>query len=533
MNTRQKFQRLKLCGRALLTAMLFFAVSSVFADVPSRVINIMAGVHSYDMNPHTADYTNEAQLFTGLYEGLFSYDPVNLSPTPALCESYTISRNKKRWTFTMRSGAKFSDGTPIEASDVRDSWLALLSTPGAPFASLLDCIEGAAEYRLGEGSAEDVRIEARDPSTLVVHLKENASHLPRVLCHHAFAVVSKSEGVYSGAFVLESATQSEITLKKNENYWDAQNVRIPGIKITLSDDSEENSHLFNDGKADWLAGNADYSVIIDKSKIQTGTEFGTTYLFFKLRGSYWDKQEFREALLEATPFDVLRQNYTIKAETFIYPLPGYPSVSGFSDYDAQDAKELMDAAREKYGVPPDERLSLTFASTPDEYMLNWASTLKEAWEPLGVDLQIQTTPADRYNSSIPAWNADLFSYSWIGDFADPLAFLELFRGDSSLNVARFRNDEYDGLLEEASRTEETSERYRLMADAEEILLNECEVIPISHGVSAHVIDLNQIGGWQTNALDLHPLKSLYIKSLPQTKAPNIVYKPAPDNSGKS
>lgn len=513
----------RLCFALVFALSLAFLFGEAGDLPPQRVLNVATYEHSYDFNPHTAAFTAEAQLFTALYEGLFSYDPADLSPVPALCESYKVSRNRLRWTFTLRRGAKFSDGTPIEASDVRDSWLALLGTPGAPFASLLDPIEGAAEYRLGEGSAEDVRIEARDAETLVVHLKESASHLPKILCHHAFSVVSKAEGVYSGAFVLERATQSEIMLRKNENYWDAQNVRLPAIRIALSDDLEENAHLFNDGRLDWISGNADFESIIDKAKIQTGAEFGTAYLFFKMGSPYWSRRVFREALLEATPFDLLRSGYAIEARTFIYPLPGYPDVEGFSDYDIEDAKDLMAEAREEYGVPAGQNLPLVFACTQDSYMTAWADILKDAWSGLGVDFQVQTAPAGRYTLSIPSWDADVFYYSWIGDFADPLAFLELFRGDSSLNVSGFRNEEYDAILQEASRTEETSGRYRLMARAEKLLLDECVVIPISHPVSAHVIDLDQIGGWTPNALDLHPFKSLYIKALPRARIPNLVY----------
>ena len=62
---------------------------------PQRQINIISALHSYDLNPMSASYTSEAQLFTGIYEGLFSYDPMNLNPLPAICVSYKTSRDKR------------------------------------------------------------------------------------------------------------------------------------------------------------------------------------------------------------------------------------------------------------------------------------------------------------------------------------------------------------------------------------------------------------------------------------------------------
>ena len=488
---------------------------------PQRQINIISALHSYDLNPMSASYTSEAQLFTGIYEGLFSYDPMNLNPLPAICVSYKTSRDKKRWTFTLRENAKFSDGSKITAQTVKDSWMKLLATPNAPFASLIDSISGAQEFRTGKGPADKVRIDVRDEKTVVVHLREPAGHLPKILCHHAFSIVSPKKGVYSGAFVLDSIKDNIVLLKKNENYWDAENVKIPGIKIELTNDYPENSFKYNVGEADWVMGNAEASKIINKDSIVISPQFATMYLFFKTKNSPWDKAEFRTALLEAIPYDKLRGGYTVQAQTLVYPLTGYPSVKGISDYDGQDALDMMNAAREKYNIPLDEKIPLVFAISSEDTIKNWGKILKECWEPLGVDLILQTTLTERYNSSIEQWNADLFYYSWIGDFADPLAFLELFRSNSTLNVAGYKNEEFDNLLLEASRLDSIQEQYKLMSRAEQILLDDSEIIPISHPISANLINTEEIGGWQKNALDLHPLKYLYIKSLPKLNIPNL------------
>ena len=157
---------------------------------------------SYNMNPHTANYSSR-QILTGLFEGLFSYDPYSLEARPAVAESYKLSRDKKTWTFTLRSNAKFSNNDSISAQSVYDSWIRLLSPAAqAPFASLLDCIEGVEEYRTGKGTVENVGIKVSGPQTLVVKLQNPTEHFPKILCHHAFSVVHKDASVYSGAYSL-------------------------------------------------------------------------------------------------------------------------------------------------------------------------------------------------------------------------------------------------------------------------------------------------------------------------------------------
>ena len=488
-----------------------------------RVLKVIDASHEYDLNPHTAAYASEAQWLIGLYEGLFSYDPINLEPLNAICQSYKISRNKKRWTFTLRENVTFSDGSPITAETFRSSWLALLSTPDAPFASLIDCTEGASEYREGKTSAENVKIEVRDEKTLVVHLLQPTEHFARLLCHHSLAAVSKTEGVYSGAFTLESYDGQRLVMKKNEKYRDAENVYLPGIEVIQSDDLEENTFLFNTGKVDWICSMARVDGILNQSSVHVTAEFGTSYLFFKTSNFPWNKSSFRNALLEAVPYDQLRKNYSVEAKTLVYPLAGYPSVSGINDYDLDDACELMEEARKEAGIPQDQIIPLVFAITDDEYIQEWASILRKAWEPLGVELITQSTHSSRYINAIPSWNADLFSYSWIGDFADPIAFLELFRGKSSMNVAGYENKDFDELLSKSSFSSTTSEHYKLLSQAEQLLLDDGMIIPISHPVSLNIVNLLSVGGWSVNALDLHPLKYIYLCPA-KTNLPNLVMK---------
>lgn len=484
---------------------------------------IVCSKHNYNLNPHQATYSIETQILTGLYEGLFSYDPVTLEPTYALCTAFRINRTKKRWIFTLRQDAKFSDGTKITAESVKKSWLTMLADSVAPYSSLFDIVIGAQEYRLSGGKTpiDSVGISVIDENTIAINLEKPAAHLPKLLCMPAFCVKSENEGVFSGAFIIDSIESEKILLKKNLQYYDEKKVPLNQITILLSDDEKENSFLFNTGKADWITSSFDAQKIIEKNNIHVNAEFATQYLFFKNKNeSIWNNSDFRAALLEAVPWQKLREGFYVPATTLVYPLNGYGKVEGYSYSDEQEAEFLMKQARKNAGISEEKKLTLTFAIPDSDYMRKKAEILKEAWEKLGVELKTQEIPSFEYLDFIPNSDADLFSYTWIGDFADPLAFLELFRGNSTLNVSGWQNQEYDNLLNEASfYTDE--QHFKLLEQAEQLLLDEAMILPIHHPVSANVIDLEVTGGWSPNAFDIHPLKYLFKKEKTY-HIPNIV-----------
>lgn len=475
--------------------------------------------HNYDLNPHTAAYSTEAQILTGLYDGLFSYDPVTLEPQFALAKDFKVSRDKKRWTFILRDGIKFSDGSAITAEDVKKSWLSLLANPDAPYSSLFDIVSGAKDFRLGKGDKDAVGISVQSPSVLYVKLNTPAPHLHKILCMSAFAVVPGRNNVYSGAFALEKRSDKEIVLKKNRNYYDAENTQLEKISFLLCGDDAENTFAFNTGAAQWLNSSVALERLIDKDTIHLSAEFATEYLFFKMNGGIWDNAELRSALLEAVPWDELRKDVFVKASSFVYPLNGYPQVQGYVYTDDDQALFMMKEARKSAGLAENETLKITFAVN-GERTKNQAELLKKAWDRLGVELEIKELPSDIYLNSIQADGSDIFSYTWIGDFADPLAFLELYRSSSTLNISGWKNSEYDALLDKSAELTGT-ERIKILSQAEQFLLDSALIIPIQHPVSRSIIDLNAVGGWASNSFDIHPLKYIFRRET-KPNLPNVV-----------
>ena len=513
----------------ILTGLAVICFStSLFAQ--SKDFVIVESDHQHDLNPHTTTFSTDAQILTGLYEGLFSYNPVTLDPQYAICKDYRISRDKKRISFVLRQDAKFSNGEIIDAEAVRSSWLQLLSTPDAPYATMFDIVRGAQDFRLGKGKEENVGIYVTDKFTLSVYLNTPANYLPKILCHSAFSVVHRIPTVYSGAFQLEDKKPGILFLTKNPYYWDFTNVPSDTITFIQSDNADDNAFYFNTGMADWVSADVDADKILDKKAFQMSGEFATSYYFFKTSAKKnkkaefnpWDYDEFRNAIIEAMPWDTLREGAMVPAPTLVFPIGDYPALDGFAYTDLIEAKTLMKDARKKYGIPEDKLIPLTFDVA--EYSISEAKkeVLVKNCAELGVKLEFNTLPSSIYFNNVTRSNSDLFVYTWIGDFADPLAFLMLFQGDSNLNDSGWKNEEYDSLLLQAAAAED-SQRSAILARAEKILLDSGMIIPIYHPISFNVIDLEEAGGWSTNAFDLHPLKYLYRK-VPSKADPNIVKK---------
>ena len=491
---------------------------------------IVESVRVHELNPQITNYSSDSQLLNGLFEGLFAISPISFEPQYAIAQDFKISRDKKRWTITLRDDACFSNGEKITAEAVRDSWLRMLANPDAPYSSLFDIVRGAEAFRKGQGDFSEVGIYATSENTLAIYLNSPANYLPKILCHTAFSITHSNPEVYSGPYELEIIAGQRYILKKNPYYWDSKNVILERITFLQSDNADDNTYFFNTGAVDWICGKVNQTQILDTKAFQMSAAFGTGYLYFKMSNKkpapdkcskVWDYPEFRNAIIEAFPWTTIHKKYLIPATTLVYPLTGYPQVQGFDYTDAIEASIKMKDAREKYNVAPDEIIPLVMNVFEGEFSEAEQAEMKSAFEPLGVELRINEVPSYLYYATAPSTNADLFITSWIGDFADPLAFLELFRSGSTMNDSGWQNEAFDALLEKAAVLTDEQERYNLLAQAENLLLDSGMVLPLYRAVTSGVIDLTEVGGWYSNAFDVHPLKYLY-KKRPKYNSQNIV-----------
>lgn len=496
---------------------------------------IVEPVRVHELNPQITNYSSDSQILNGLYEGLFTISPISLEPQFAIAKEFKISRDKKRWTITLRDDAYFSNGEKITAEAVRDCWLRMLANPASPYSSLLDIVRGAEAFRMGLCDFSEVGIYASSENVLSIYLNSPANYLPKILCHTAFSITHSNPEVYSGPYELELTTGRKYILKKNPFYWDNKNVILERITFVQSENADDNTFHYNTGAVDWVTARVNQTAILDQTAIQVNAEFGTGFFYFRMSDkkpasnndtsgtvlSVWDYPEFRNAIIEAFPWESIHKKYLIPATTLVYPLSGYPQIDGFDYTDAIEASLKMKDARKKYNIPEGKQLPLVMQVFENEFTEEEEKEMISSLEPLGVQLEIRKYPSSQYYSTIAGSDADLIFTSWLGDFADPLAFLELFRGGSTMNDSGWNNENFNTLLEKAAVAGDEQERMNLLGQAENILLDEAMILPLYRTVTSSIIDLTEVGGWYTNAFDVHPLKYLY-KKQPKYNSANVV-----------
>jgi peptide/nickel transport system substrate-binding protein/oligopeptide transport system substrate-binding protein len=464
---------------------------------------------------------SEAQLFTAIYEGLFSYHPFTMEPVPAMAERWELSEDKKQWTFTIRRNAQYWNGDTVRAEDFRAAWLSLLlPEKDAPYSSLFDVIEGAKEYRTGvTKDVNKIGIIASGEKTLIVKLNAPASFFPAMLCHHSFSPIhpsmlnkedwSLAPPVTNGPFRITTMDESQIILAKTDTYWDAGSVSLNRVTLKFTETGDEASSLWNSGEARWISGDVNIDALTDLSGIQVNTMFATHYYYIRSGEKPWNNYQVRRALILALPWDEIRAGLYRPAQTLIYPLPNYPRIEGLSVTAIEEATALLAEA----GFPGGVGLpSLVIRITPWPEATRITGLMASAWkEKLGIPVRVEVVPFANYFQALKMDGYNVGYTTWIGDFADPYTFLQMWQKDSNLNEAQHNDKDFEALMER-SMLEEGEIRLATLAKAEKLLLDRGSVIPISHSPAINIVDTGELDGWYPNALDIHPFKYLSFKA---------------------
>lgn len=517
--------------KKLFSVILFFC--SIFSFHAGETLNDKFFTFHFSnefplLHPQLIFESTTMQIVTATNEGLFTYDPYSALPVKALAENFSFSG--KTWRFNLRKDAFFENGDPITAETIKQSWLNLLS-PDADFAyaSLLDCIQGAHDYRTGKNKDQNsVAIYVEDKQTLSVYLTEPTPHLASILCNPAFAAIHPSQLEYainhmktktnvtaknafipisSGPFKIAKYDEKQITFVKNEKYWDTKAVQVKGLILRMDLSEAEQAKSFNNGELHWTK-NATLTDVVGTRIINYAPMFATSFFFFNVNDKNVANDKLRKALLFAIPYEKLRADFQLGAETLIFPLAGYPEVRGVSEQNLNQAKKLISELKLK-----SEEKTLTIKIYDYEFQKKLATILKEAWEKLGLTVNIKLIPTGAVlQQSLAINDYSVSSITWIADFADPVAMLELFRGNSTLNESGWADKHFDELLSKAGTETDISKRYKILSEAEAYLLDKGLLIPLAYSFSLNVVDTGEIGGWFPNALDVHPFKFIYFKT---------------------
>ncbi len=482
--------------------------------------NLVISTFSFEttFNPIRSYFAAEAQYYTALYEGLVTYHPFTLEPVPGIAKSWQVSPDGKTYRFTLRSNARFSNGDFITAEDVRNTWLAVLDPKRkAEYSFLLDIVSGAEAYRTGRNpDPASVGIRAVSASVLEVELIHPASYFLKILCHHSFVPLHPSlrklddfrkarELIGNGPFYLYTASDREMVFLKNNLYWDAANIGLDRITVTFERDTKTITDLFNAGSIHWAAGDIDWERVVPDDAVLMNQMYATTYYYFDAGTPPWNNREVRRALALLVPWDEIRSedHLFIPASTLVPRVSGYPKVRGIDGADQEEAFALL----ERNGYPKGQGLpEIRILIPAGNETRREAEIMKQAWEAsIEADVVLEEIPAEGYYERLKEVDYTVATLTWIGDYADPLTFLQLWTSESNLNDARYADREFDRMIT-ASMGEPDAERYRSLGKAEEYLLSGAVVMPVSYTPAFNCIDLTVVDGWYPNPLDIHPFR---------------------------
>ena len=464
---------------------------------PSDTDVVLAGGTPLSWDPAAITDGLSAQVLTQVFEGLTVLD-ANSRVQPALAESWRLEDDGQRLVFELRSGLSFSDGTPLDADDVRRSWLRVIDPASpSPLSSLLDDISGAAAYARGEGNVEDVGIRA-DGRTLTLEFERPAAYFPSVAAVPTLAIVPPTIDQLargpepdlafgaSGSFVPLEQGDGQIRLEANESYWAG---RAPMARVTVITDDGGRSpvDVFVDEAVDWTrVAEADASWIrYDRylgPQLRHTDEMAVDMLGFDTTSEPFDEPAVRRAVAMAVDWRRLAalDGGDDPVPTSIVP-PGVvarPDGDFLLPYDPDAARAELAAA----GYPDGSALPTVSLAT---YGVGPAEAIAvELATELGMKVEVERRPFEEHSQMLDRDTPDMWTLAWSADYPHTHDFLGLLLlGDSSANISGWSDPAYDQLVDAAAATSDEVEQARLYAEAQAIVRDSAPLIPLGYGGS--------------------------------------------------
>jgi oligopeptide transport system substrate-binding protein len=513
------------------------------AGVVDQVLHLANGTEPEDIDPHITTGVSEHFIQLALIEGLVAEDPKDLHPVPGVAKSWDISEDGTVYTFYLRD-AKWSNSEPITAEDFVLSYKRALAPRLAnEYASMLFHAVNAREYYNGEITDFDqVGFKALDDKTLEIRLNYSTPFFLSLLNHHSWYPVHvptilkygamddrrntwsrPGNFVGNGPFVLDEwKINNVLTVRKNTNYWDVDNVRLEQIYFYPIESLDTEERAFRAGqihKTNKLPLSKIPKYVEEDAKRPPGEKLllntpylGTYHYMFNTSLPGLKDPRVRKALNLAIDRESIVKNVTKGGEapafSFVPPnCAGYNSIHRL-DYNIAEAKRLLAEA----GYPNGEgfpEYSILYNTLESHKTI--AEAVQDMWKKnLGINCKLENQEWKVYLNSKTEGDFEMVRFGWIGDYVDPNTFLELYTKESGNNNSNWSSDEYDRLLIKAGKENDQTKRYEIMQQAEKILLEELPIMPIYYYMSTYLVD-PRVKGWHPTILDHHPYKHVYLE----------------------
>jgi len=527
---RPRFSALLLLATALLLAGCAPRETRVAAGNRVGVLHLGNGAEPQDLDPQLIAASTDQNIAVALFEGLTSLDEKTSQPLPGVAERWEVSADALTWTFHLRAEARWSDGSPLTADDFVQSWRRILNPAlGAENAYLLYPIKNAAA--LNEGTTKDpatLGVAAPNARTLVVTLERPTPYFPTLTALTALVplnprVLAKFSAltqrgtawtlpanlVGNGPFLLrEWAPNSRLIVEKNPHYWNAARTTLKQIVFYPIENPGVEERDFRAGQL-----HATYELPLSKVAPYRGESptplriepyLETFFLRFNVAKPPLDNRDVRAALARALDREAITRNLLsgtrVAAHHFTPPdCAGYTARATIPD-DFVEARRLLAAAGfpEGKGFP---KLELQIRN--DELHAKVAEAIQAMWKrELGIDIALVQLEQKTWLQNQQSKNYAITTSRWIGDFVDPVTYLEVHRTGGGYNFNGWSDPRYDDLLRRAALAPNPAARYELFRQAEALLLDAAPSVPLFFGARLYLVQPS-VQNWSPALLGLH------------------------------
>lgn len=502
-----------------------------------NVLHVANGTEPADLDPQTITGRPASNIVRTLIQGLVAYHPEDLSAIPGQAESWEISADGLVYTFKIRAEAKWSNGDPVTAHDFVRSYQRML-TPSlaSEYAYQLYLLRNGEAYHKGElTDFSEVGARALDDRTLQLTLDHPTGYFLDVLNHASWKpvhipTVEKFGGldrkgsrwtrpenyVGNGPFVLkEWKPNQHILVERSPTYWGAAEVKLDGVKFYPIENADTEERMFRTGQLD-LTRALPLSKIDEyrenhQDVLRIDDYLAAAYFRVNVTRPHLADPRIRRAMALAIDREGLAREIfrgtKLPAWHFTPTMPGFAPPQTFEDNVAKAQALLAEA-----GYPGGEGLDPIeiLYPTSDSGRIVCEALQAMLRTNLGIDVRLYNQEFKVYLETMQQIDYDVAWSAWVGDYADPMTFLDMNVTDGGNNRTGWSNARYDQLVNDVQAVRDPAERAEVFYEMERILGAEAPIIPLYFYTSVYA-QSPEVKGWHPTLLDIHPFQHVWLE----------------------
>ncbi len=496
-------------------------------EAGEKQLAVQIGPNPETIDPALNSAVDGGNMILHTFECLLAYDEEG-KIIGGQAEKWEQSEDGLTWTFTLRDGLKWSDGTDLTAEDFVYSWKRVCDPKtAAPYAeTVLGMVEGYDKAIAGDLDA--LGVKAVDEKTLEVKLSAPCTFFDSLAAFATLSPVQKATietngdawatkaetYVSNGAFtVTEWVPDSHIVVSKNENYWNKDAIKLDSIKFVLMEDANAAYSAYQKGDVLMIKDvpTEEIPSLEGNDEFVVETICGTYYLSLNDAKAPFDNVNVRKALSLAIDRDYVANEimqgtyqpaYNFMGPGWVDPVGGefMANANGGKTYISEDyeanlaeAKKLMEAE----GYSADNMMKFTYSTNDAGYHKPVAEYLQQAWKDIYVDVKVEVVEWSSFTPMRRQGQYDASRNGWVADYFDPSNMLDLLYSTNGNNDGKFVDADYDAAMDTSRSTVDPEARSAALHKAEDVLMEKAACVPVAYYTDFWLQSPKITGMWHT------------------------------------